>query len=764
MNDINFDLKTSESKNLGQVFKSYTKYWPFIAASVIACLVLVFLYLRYLSQNQYEINSTIYLKSISSGKNTGDIEDFRDFGLIKSSHSLEDEIGIITSSSIMEEVITKNLLNINFYAKGNIKDVEVYGEEVPIQILIDENADNVPYNQFIDLTFLDETTYQLNTEYEEQKISSTHAFGETINTKFGTFTILKKTEINDIASYKPLKFELTDKEQLVSKYLGNLSVYPDNDTGSLLRMTFISTHKIKGEDILSKLIDTYIERTIKYENELAENTIKIIDNRLKLLSGEIENVEKSVVDFKTRNVVTDVSSNADTYIQQANDYKEKASDYQSQINILSQIEQTLLEGSIENSIGGGFSINDRTLTDQISNYNTTLLERQNLSQSAVTSNPMIVKLDATLSNLRKSILQNVQSAKNGLSLAQRNLQDNANRYDAQLARVPGMEKKLLDISRDKSTKEGLYLYLLQKREEEVLSLAAPASSTRVINQPKSGIYPISPNKKLTYLAGLLIGLFLPISTIYFKNTLNTKISSVEEVNNLTETPVVGEIPRHSGAKLIVTKQDEREEQSQTLELFRLLRFNLEYLKKDKKNQTLLITSSIKGEGKTFIAANLALSLASIGEKVALLSLDLRQPSLMRYFNLDEKLGITDFIIKKGIDKEALFQHYNDIPNLKLMGAGMVVGQISTTLMHERIGVLINELKQDFDRVIIDTAPIGLVSDAYAINPYVDSTIYVVRNNFTKKEHIRIVDNIYNNCKLNNCMILLNETEPKEAYN
>lgn len=764
MNDINFDLKTSESKNLGQVFKSYTKYWPFIAASVIACLVLVFLYLRYLSQNQYEINSTIYLKSISSGKNTGDIEGFRDFGLIKTSQSLEDEIGIITSSGIMEDVITENVLNISFYAKGNIKDVEIYGEEVPIQILIDENADYVPYDQFIDLIFIDETTYQLNTEYEEQEISSTHAFGETVNTKYGTFTILKKPEVRDITKYRPLKFILVDKEKLISEYLKNLSVYPDNDTGSLLRMTFISTHKIKGEDILSKLINTYISRTIKYENELAENTIKIIDNRLKLLSGEIENVEKSVVDFKTRNVVTDVSSNADTYIQQANDYKEKASDYQSQINILSQIEQTLLDGSIENSIGGGFSINDRTLTDQISKYNTTLLERQNLSQSAVTSNPMIVKLDATLSNLRRSILQNVQSTKNGLSLAKRNLQDNASRYDARLARVPGMEKQLLDISRDKSTKEGLYLYLLQKREEEVLSLAAPASSTRVINKPKAGIYPISPNKKLTYLAGLLIGLFLPISSIYFKNALNSKITSVEEINSLTETPVVGEISRHTGAKLIVTRQDEREEQSQTLELFRLLRFNLEYLKKDKKNQTLLITSSIKGEGKTFIAANLALSLASIGEKVALLSLDLRQPTLMRYFNLDEKLGITDFIIKKGIDKESLFQHYNDIPNLKLLGSGIVVGQISTTLMHERIGVLINELKQDFDRIIIDTAPIGLVSDAYAINPYVDSTIYVVRNNFTKKEHLRIVDNIYNNGKLNNCMILFNETEPKEAYN
>ncbi|MEP2058455.1 MAG: polysaccharide biosynthesis tyrosine autokinase [Maribacter litoralis] len=764
MNDINFDLKTSESKNLGQIFKSYVKYWPIIAVSVIACLVFVFIYLRYISQNQYEVNSTIYLKSISSGKNIGDNESFRDFGLIKVTQSLEDEIGIITSSGIIEEVITENLLNISFYHKGNIKDVEIYGEEVPVQIFIDEKADSVPYDQFIDLTFIDETSYQLTTEFEEEELNSIHTFGETVNTKYGIITILKKPEVIDITNYDPLKFVLTDKEQLITTYLGNLSVYPDNDTGSLLRMTFVTTHKTKGEDIVSKLIDTYIKRTIKYENELAENTIKVIDNRLKLLSGEIENVEKSVVDFKTRNVVTDVSSNADSYLQQANDYKEKASDYQSQINILSQIEETLLNGTIENSIGGGFSINDRTLTDQISKYNATLLERQNLSQSAVTSNPMIVKLDATLSNLRQSILQNVQSTKNGLSLAQRNLQDNASRYDARLARVPGMEKQLLDISRDKSTKEGLYLYLLQKREEEVLSLAAPASSTRVINQPKAGLYPISPNKKLTYLAGLLIGLFLPISAIYFKNTFNTNITSAEEINNLTETPIVGEIPRHTGPKLIVAKQIEHEEQSQTLELFRLLRFNLEYLKKDRKNQTLLITSSVKGEGKTFIASNLALSLASIGEKVALLSLDLRQPTLMSCFNLDEKLGITDFIIKKGIDKESLFQNYNDIPNLKLIGAGMVVGQISTTLLHERIGVLINDLKNEFDRIIIDTAPIGLVSDAYALNPYVDSTIYVVRNNFTKKEHIRIVDNIYTNSKLNNCMILLNETEPKEAYN
>ncbi|TDT46737.1 capsular exopolysaccharide synthesis family protein [Maribacter spongiicola] len=764
MNDINFDLKTADNKNLGQVFKSYSKYWLLITISVITCLALVFLYLRYKAVNQYEINSTIFLKNTSAGKNSGDIENFRDLGLIKTSQSLEDEIGIITSSGIMEEVITDNFFNINFYHKGSVKDVEIYGEDVPVQILVDENAEIVPYGLFIDLNFIDDTTYELSTEYEKKEISSTHAYGETVTTDYGTLTVLKKPEVRSIEDFNTLRFVLLDTEELVNLFLKNLSVYPDNDTGSLLRMTFVSSHKRKGEDILSKLIDTYIKRTIKYENELAENTIQIIDNRLKLLSGEIENVEKSVVDFKTKNVVTDVASNADTYIQQANDYKEKASNYQSQINILSQIEQTLLNGTIENSIGGGFAINDRTLTDQVNRYNETLLERQNLSQSAVTSNPMIVKLDANLSNLRQSILQNVQSSKNGLALAKRNLQDNANKYDAQLARVPGMEKQLLDISRDKSTKEGLYLYLLQKREEEVLSLAAPASSTRVVNRPKSGIYPISPNKKLTYLAGLLLGLFLPISTIYFKNAFNTKITSIEEINNLTVTPVVGEISKHTGSNLIVAKQEEQEKQSHTLELFRLLRFNLEYLKKDQKNQTILITSSIKGEGKTFIASNLALSLASIGEKVALLSFDLRKPSLMSCFNLDEKIGVTDFIIKKGINKDSLFQNYNGIENLKLMGSGIVIGQISTIVLHERVGELINELKTEFDRIIIDTAPIGLVSDAFALNPFIDSTIYVVRKDFTKKEHIGIIDNIYKNNKLNNCMILFNDTEPKETYN
>lgn len=763
MNDINFDLKTSENKNLGQVFKSYSKHWLLITISIILCLVLVFLYLRYKAVNQYEINSTIFLKNSSSGKNTGDIEGFRDFGLIKTSQSLEDEIGIITSSGIMEEVITDNFFNINFYAKGSIKDVEIYGEDVPVQILVDENAEIVPYDLFIDMIFLDENSYEIKTEYEKQEISSTHAFGETVRTKYGTITVLKKPEVRNITEFGPMTFVLSDKEKLVSEYLKNLSVYPDNDTGSLLRMTFVSTHKTKGEDILSKLIDTYIKRTIKYENELAENTIKIIDNRLKLLSGEIENVEKSVVDFKTKNVVTDVASNADTYIQQANDYKEKASDYQSQINILSQIEQTLLNGTIENSIGGGFSINDRTLTDQISTYNSTLVERQNLSQSAVTSNPMIVKLDANLSNLRQSILQNVQSSKNGLSLAKRNLQDNANRYDAQLARVPGMEKQLLDISRDKSTKEGLYLYLLQKREEEVLSLAVPASSTRVVNRPKAGIYPISPNKKLTYLAGLLLGLFLPISFIYFKNTFNTNITSADEVKQLTAAPLIGEISKNKDSKLILTKEEEGEEQSPTLELFRLLRFNIDYLIKDAPNKTIMITSSVKGEGKTFIAANFALSLASVGEKVALLSFDLRQPSLMSYFNLEEKNGITDFIIKKGIDKAPLLQGYSNIENLQLMGSGKVVGQISTIVLHERVGILINELKQEFDRIIIDTAPIGLVSDAYALNPFIDSTIYVVRENFTKKEHLSIVENIYQNAKLKNCMVLLNDTTPKDTY-
>ena len=761
MKEIESEFLGSEENTLGDIFRKYLKYWPLFVIGVVTCLALVFLHLRYRAQTEYQISSTILIKNTGAGKGIGEIDSFKDLGLVKTSQSLEDEIGILTSSGIMEEVISKNSFNITYFIKGSIRDVEIYGDDVPVRVMVDETTENLNYDLPINIRFLNDETFELSTSFNEEELVSEHSFGDLVVLPYGTMTIVPKANFSKVDISKPMFFKISSKDKLTMAYLSKLSVYPDNDSGSLLRLNFISSHRGKGEEILSEVIETYIEKTINYQNELAENTIKMIDDRLKLLSGEIEDVANTVVDFKTKNVVTDVASNADSYIQQANEYKNKVAEYQTQINVLTGIEQSLLAGDMSSTIGGSYSINDPALMNLIERYNEAYLRKQNLSQSAVTSNPLIVSLDASLDNLRASILQNIKSNKNGLIIARGNLYSNASRYDAQIAKVPGMEQKLLEISRDKSTKEGLYLYLLQKREEEVLSMAAPVSSTRIVNLPKAGLYPISPNKKMFYLSGLLLGVFIPFSLVYMKEALNTKVRSIEDLSKSVTAPVLGKISRSKEKKVILTDEDR---DSPTTELFRLLRFNLDYLKKTEKNQTILVTSSIKGEGKTFIASNLAVTLASNGEKVVVLAFDLREPQLMDDFGLPNSPGISDFILKKGMPLDGVIQQHPSIENLSLIGSGMVTSHLGSLMLSKRITILIDSLKKEYDRIIIDTAPIGLVSDAFALNAYLDSTIYVVRKGVTKKEHLKNINAIHKNNKLKNCMVLLNDdTEAVDTY-
>lgn len=750
----------SEEKNIGDILKKYFKYWPLFALGIVACLTVVFLYIRYKAVTYYAIQSTIFIKETALGKSVNESESFNSLGLIKTSHSIEDEMGILRSSGMMEKVISKLKLNVAYYVEGNIRDVEIYGDDVPIEILVDETSKDLAFGLPIYINIISDDSYELKTGYEDETSKTTYRFGDLVSESFGTITVKKKNITVDQNNDKPLYFVIKNTDHLVLEFLGSLSVAPSNKVGNLLNIYFMSSIQQKGEAIVAGLIETYVEETIKYQNELAENTIKMIDDRLKNLSGEIEGVENTVETFKSKNVITDVASNANSYIGQANDYKNRISEYQSQINVLDFVENTFNSNQDDVALSTSIAMNDPVLSNMVNSYNQTLLEKKSISQSTPSNNPIVVNLDTTLNNLRSSILQNVRSTKNGLVIAQRNLQSNASKYDAQIAKVPSMERELLDISRQQSTKEGLFLYLLQKREEEILSMAAPVSSTRIISLPKASPYPVSPNKFSLYLGGLMLGLFLPFCVVFTKEMLNTKVNSLDELTKLTAAPVLGEIAKSKSNYKLVASERER---TPTAELFRLLRFNLDYLKKREKNQTLMITSSIKGEGKTFVAANLAISLAAAGEKVVLLSFDLREPGLMKLFGLDEKPGITDFIVKKGISLSEITQTYQDIENLSLIGSGIPMIEVGKLMLNERIEVLLTQLKKSYDRIIIDTAPIGKVSDGYALNPYLDSTIYVVRQGISKKEYLKALNTIYQHDKLRNTMVLLNDTSAGQSY-
>ncbi|TKD65551.1 tyrosine-protein kinase domain-containing protein [Flavobacterium sp. ASW18X] len=752
------NVPNQSEQNLKDIILKYLKFWPVFLLSIALGITITYLYLRYKAVPKYEVNSKILIKNVENGQSTSGIPGFDNFGLVKSAHSLEDEIGIITSNGLIEEVIINNNLNLTYYIEGQIKDVEIYGENVPITVTVDETYENLQYDVPLYVKLLDKERFEVSYEKGDTIKRIEQKYGELVELPFAKFTVALNEALFPFENDRRLYFKIGDKENLIASILSNLSVTPANDTGSLLKLSFVSNSQEKGEKVLSKIIETYIDRTIKYENELAENTIKMIDDRLKVLSGEIEDVEKTVVDFKTQQGVTDIASNADVFIQQSNQYKSRVAEYQTQISVLEQVENNIALGTADSPIGG--AINDPALAALVNKYNETLLEKQRLERSANGSNPIITNYNETLEGLRESIANNVNSLKNSYSIARGNLLGNASRYDARIAKVPQMEKQLLDISRDQSTKEGLYLYLLQKREEEVLSLAAPVSSTRMVSLPKAGRWPISPNKKIMYLTGLLIGLIIPAFIFYGKEVLNTKITEVDEVTKNLQLPFIGELFNSKNTQL---NFNEDRTTSPVAELFRLMRFNIDYMSSAAQNQTFMVTSTVKGEGKTFVASNLAKALASSGEKVVVLEFDLRQPMLTKNLGMEKSPGISDFIVKKGTAIEEIIQQHPTIEDLHVISSGSILFQASRFMLSNKIEILMNELKKRYQRIIIDTAPIGMISDAYALNKYVDGTIYVLRKNVSKKSYLKAIEDNHNSNKLKNTMVVLNGTSSKVGY-
>uniref|UniRef100_UPI003594623F hypothetical protein n=1 Tax=Pricia sp. TaxID=2268138 RepID=UPI003594623F len=388
-----------EEKNIGKIIAGYLNHWRLFAIGLTICLLAVFLFIRYWAEIQYEVKSTIQVKDESPGQGAIESASFKDLGLIKTSHKVEDEMGILKSPGLMEKVISKLSLNINFYMEGNIRDVELYGEDVPVEVLVDETAAGLVYDHPIYVRLLGGNCYEIHTEYEDKDYRAEYAFGELVSEPFGTFTVTRRSGNKYEDNGKPLYFTIRNTDVVIDEFLENLSVELINDTGSLIGLRFLSVTQKKGEDVLAGLIESYVEEKIKYDNELAESTIKMIDDRVKLLSGEISGVEKTVEEFKTKNDLTDVGSNANIYIEQANDYEKMIIDYQSQINVIESIESYMMQGDLDSPIPGALSTSDPSLINSIDRYNATLMEKNQLSQSASSSNPLIVKLDQTLASL-----------------------------------------------------------------------------------------------------------------------------------------------------------------------------------------------------------------------------------------------------------------------------------------------------------------------------------------------------------------------------
>ncbi|CAH8293064.1 capsular exopolysaccharide synthesis family protein [Mariniflexile fucanivorans] len=756
MSEVNKISKKNMEKDIIKIISSYLKYWYLFVIGAAICVALAFFHLRYRVVTQYDIYAKILLNDKKGSDQSSNLESLSDFGLLKVSKNIQDEIGVLQSYDLMKITLDELGMAVGYYYEGRLNEMEVYKTQIPFHIVLNDSLSISQYGNFGSITLLNSKTYQVEvTDAEGNPQKTTYNFDEEVKTPFATFTVVLDDKNIDFKSQKPILVSFNNTEELAKIYNQKLMVQTvEKDGGGLLQITINDVIPDRGVDVVNKLIEIYERKSTEHKNILANTTLSLIDGRLELLSGELSSVEKNVESYKKTNDLTDVSSDAARFIQLAGESDRELEAIKSQIDGINALENNLAQSSGDSyELITAIGYQNASLAGLISRYNELVQTRKSMLRTAGVGNPVVIEVSKQLLDLKNAIAGNVQSIKSGLLSSKRNILNNAVSYKSKISTVPTAERALLEINRDQGLKQNLYLYLLQKREEEALSISVPFSETRIIESPRA--FMAGKSKMPVYLGAILFGLFVPFLYIFSKNMLNNKIQTKEDIEEITDCFILGTIATNTEKNTVVVTENNV---SPSAELFRLLRHNLKFSTQGKSEQVIMVTSGNQGEGKTFISINLAASLAVTGKKVVVLGFDLRAPKLMANVGLANTLGITDFIIDPTLDINDIIVTYPEANNLFFIGSGTLPPNPGELMLSNRIKSLIDTLKETFDYIIIDTAPIGKVSDAFSLIPYVNSTLYVVRSNYTEKAELEVFSDIVESHKLQSVMVVLNDVK------
>ncbi|RAU82412.1 GumC family protein [Pontibacter arcticus] len=747
-------LVESEETNFKTTLLKYLRNWYWFVITTVLCLIGAYLYLQYTTP-EYMVSSTILIKDNNSERSSSKDVDLSATELIKYDKNIENELAVLKSRGLMQLVLDDLALNTSYYVEGQYINEEIYGDQLPVRVIVNKLLPSA-YGQEISLYINNSNSFSLEDEFGVK----TYNFGKSITTPYGTFTVVAAPK-GYANNFEKIIVKFVDTEKMASWYASKLQVAVMNKNSSVIMLSITDPVQQKGIDVINKLIEFYNKEAIADKKATAANSLQFLDGRLKYLIRELTDVEGNVERYKMQYDVTDVNSEAQLYLEKSTDYNRQLSEWNAQLSVLQTIETYLTKDRNNTKlVPSSLNIQDATLQDLIKKYNELHMERETLLRTMQANHPLVQNINDQLGNLHSNILENLRNIKKGLQINRDNLQNNYAQVQSKKQLVPSIERELLEINRQQGTKEGLYLYLLQKREESALSLAANVNSTRLLDKAMASPNPVTPRKPLIYLLAFLAGMILPAAVVNIKGMLNDKVQHKADINALTKTPILGELSHnHTGEAFVVTSNN----RSPVAELFRLVRANLQFAAVGNENKVMLVTSSMSGEGKTFFSLNIAASLVLTGKKVVVLEFDLRRPGLLKSVGLTSNYGISNYLISENPSIDDALIALDNMPGLYLVGAGPIPPNPSEMMIHHRVETLINELKTMFDYVVIDTAPIGQVADALALAPYIDSSIYIVRYNYTSKDQIQIIDDIYRNKKLKHPMLVLNDAKKQNGY-
>ena len=573
-------------------------------------------------------------------------------------------------------------------------------------------------------------------------------FGFTLKDSLLNGKVVGQNEIRNISAMVNRPFGVA------KGYQNMLNIAPTSKTTSVAVVSLMNTNIQRGQDFINKLMEMYNRNTNNDKNEVAEKTREFINERIQIIDQELGSTEDKLEAFKRNAGLTDISSDAQLAVSGNAEYEKKRVENGTQINLIRDLTKYINNPSNEYEVlPANIGLSDNGLTTQIDRYNELIFERKRLLRTSTENNPMIVNLDTSIRAMKANVQAAIDGTLKGLLIVKADLDREASRFSRRISDAPGQERQYVSIARQQEIKAGLYLMLLQKREENAITLAATANNAKIIDEPVAEGGPVSPKPKMIYMIALVVGVGLPVGIIFLIGLTKFKIEGRNDVEKLTTLPIVGDVPlttERTGSIAVFENQN-----TLMSETFRNVRTNLQFmLKSDQK--VILVTSTVSGEGKSFISANLAISLSLLGKKIVIVGLDIRKPGLNKVFNISRKeQGITQYLSNP--EKNLMdFVQLSDVnKNLYILPGGTVPPNPTELLARDGLDKAIEILKKNFDYVILDTAPIGMVTDTLLIGRVADLSVYVCRADYTRKAEFTLINELAESNKLPNLCTVIN---------
>ena len=761
-----------ENIDVKELLFKYLIHWPWFVGAVVACLIAAWVYLH-ISTPVYNISATVLIKDDKKGGSAGMLSGLESLGLdgmISSSQNIDNEIEVLCSKTIAKEVVEDLGLYISYTDKDEFPSRNIY-KTSPVQVsLTPQEADLLEKPMIVEMTLQSQGSMDVNVKIDDDEYQKHfEKLPAVFPTDKGTLAFFLTPD--SISSSKRTLEETTGSEKItrnitatISKpltvakwYCKNMTIEPTSKTTSVAVISLKNSNVQRGKDFINKLLEMYNINTNNDKNEVAQKTAEFINERIGIISKELGSTEKDLESFKRGAGITDLTSDAQIALTGSAEYEKKRVENQTQINLLQDLQKYMQSEGYE-VLPSNIGLQDLNLAAAINRYNEVLVERKRLLRTSTENNPTIINLDTSIHAMKENVQVSLDRVLRGLFITKADLDREANRYSRRISEAPGQEREFVSIARQQEIKAGLYLMLLQKREENAITLAATANNAKIIDDAIADDAPVSPKGRMIYLIALVLGVGIPVGVIYLLDLTKFKIEGRSDVEKLTSIPIVGDIPltdEKQGAIAVFENQN-----NLMSETFRNIRTNLQFmLENDKK--VILVTSTVSGEGKSFISANLAISLSLLGKKVIIVGLDIRKPGLNKVFNIPRKeVGITQYLANPEKNLMDLVQPSDVSKNLYILPGGTVPPNPTELLARDGLDKAIETLKKSFDYVILDTAPVGMVTDTLLIGRVADLSVYVCRADYTHKNEYTLINELAENNKLPKLCTVINGLDLK----